>query len=457
MSYSRYTFPLAKFAFVLLLIFGLKPFTVLSQTLNKEVQNRREKLVEILPDGLIVLPSKWEEKAMEQPAWIQDATFYYFTSLATAPGAILLIDGPANRTILFSGPDPQTFGVPIPDFNVQNRPDWIGQSGVSAVMPNSEFVTYVRSRMNEGVKTVYLDQPRRPSPSEAPEGMLEVSGFHRMWQQSMSIAFPNVEIKSAAAAIGELVWIKSDYEVAQLTKNASYSAKALREGMTSIRDGLTQRQVEGEVVNACLQAGAEGPSFWPWVMTGPNAQMKRLVKSFYDDSNLNRTFKNGELVRVDVGCMAGGYGGDVGRTVPVSGTFSKDQATIWDILISGYLAGMKAMMPGKTLDQIREASILGMKEWGRTHPKDAEIVSVMAAESGGVGWHIHGVGIESGETAEPVLEAGSVIAFEPGFATAADAYYLEDMILITPTGYQVLTQDLPYTSSEMHSFLSKSR
>ena len=116
---------------------------------------------------------------------------------------------------------------------------------------------------------------------------------------------------------------------------------------------------------------------------------------------------------------------------------------------------MDAMKPGQSIDQIKAASIDGMKKWGQNNPENAGLVTQMSAATGGVGWHIHGVGIESGETAEQVLEAGSVIAFEPGFSTTSDAYYLEDMILITDTGRQVLTLNLPYSSSEMHAFLSK--
>lgn len=444
-----------KLFFLFLVVFGILSLPAFGQSPTSEIVGRRAKLIEQFPDGLVILPSRWEEKAMEQPLWVQDATFFYFTSLATAPGAILLLDGPSKQSILFSGPDPKSFGVPLPDLNVQNRPDWAEKSGVSAILPNTEFETYVRSRMKAGVSTIYLDQPRRQIPSEVPAGMLEVSGFHRLWQQSIEDAFPEAVIKSASAAIGALVWVKSHAEVAQLSQNANFSADALRKGMKGIREGRTQRQVEGEVVDACLQDGAEGPSFWPWVMTGPNAHITRVVRSFFDDTHLNRTFKMGELVRVDVGCTSGGYGGDVGRTVPVSGVFTPEQATIWDILIAGYLAGIDAMKPGQSIDQIKAASVGGMKTWGQNNPSHTPLVTQMSAAVGGVGWHIHGVGIESGETAEQVLRAGSVIAFEPGYSTATDAYYLEDMILITNTGSQVLTLNLPYSSSEMHAFLSQ--
>ena len=72
--------------------------------------------------------------------------------------------------------------------------------------------------------------------------------------------------------------------------------------------------------------------------------------------------------------------------------------------------------------------------------------------SGGDGvWHIHGVGIESGEDALPVLEVGAVVAYEPGFAVGPDAYYLEDMIVVTPEGAEVLSDGLPYTAEEVEA------
>ena len=64
-------------------------------------------------------------------------------------------------------------------------------------------------------------------------------------------------------------------------------------------------------------------------------------------------------------------------------------------------------------------------------------------------WHIHGVGIESGEEAVDPLTEGAVIAYEPTLEVGPDAFYLEDMILVTATGHRVLSADLPYTSGAL--------
>jgi len=78
----------------------------------------------------------------------------------------------------------------------------------------------------------------------------------------------------------------------------------------------------------------------------------------------------------------------------------------------------------------------------------------MLAEGGMGLWSIHGVGIDSGETPLDVLQAGSVIAFEPMFSAGADAFYLEDMILVTPTGREVLSSGLPYTAEEIERVMA---
>ena len=72
-------------------------------------------------------------------------------------------------------------------------------------------------------------------------------------------------------------------------------------------------------------------------------------------------------------------------------------------------------------------------------------------------WHIHGVGIESGEDALSVLHEGAVIAYEPGFQVGADAFYLEDMVVITATGRAILSTGLPYRAAEIEAVMAEGR
>ncbi|MCH7677359.1 hypothetical protein IH879_20750, partial [candidate division KSB1 bacterium] len=73
----------------------------------------------------------------------------------------------------------------------------------------------------------------------------------------------------------------------------------------------------------------------------------------------------------------------------------------------------------------------------------------------GINWHLHGVGIESGEAALDTLKEGSVLAFEPMFSFGPDAFYLEDMIVVTAGGHEVLSAGLPYTAKEIAAAMAR--
>jgi len=70
-------------------------------------------------------------------------------------------------------------------------------------------------------------------------------------------------------------------------------------------------------------------------------------------------------------------------------------------------------------------------------------------------WHLHGVGIESGEEGLAVLRAGTVLAYEPGVVAGPDAFYLEDMILITDSGHEVLSSGLPYSAASIAELMRR--
>ena len=71
----------------------------------EEFQQRRQKAMEILSDGLILIQSKTEPKSYEQHAFLQEPDFYYFTGLNSVLSAILVLDGPNHKSSLFVPPD----------------------------------------------------------------------------------------------------------------------------------------------------------------------------------------------------------------------------------------------------------------------------------------------------------------------------------------------------------------
>ncbi len=443
--------------YLLLLVVGLAlPVALNAQPIPlAEFADRRAEVLEHLNDGILLLHARSAPKEMEQPGWIQDASFLYFTGLVNQPGAILALDGPRREARLFVPPPPLSFGVPVADLMLEPGAATAQAQGLTTVESWDRLVPFLRGRMREGVRRFYVDGARRPEALGVPEGLWPVAGDKTLWRRSLAAAFPEVEIASAVEVIRAMRWAKSPAEVAVLRQNAQATGAALLAGIREIRPGATQRLVEAAVVTGCVEAGADGPSFWPWLMSGPNTQIGRLVRAFYDYHHLNRTMQAGELVRVDIGCTANAYGGDVGRTVPVSGVFTAEQRQVWNLLVAGYRAGLEVIRAGATRTEVFEA---GRAEIARQRGELAKVgaealVDQMLDRDAGINWHLHGVGIESGEEALETLLAGTVLAFEPMFRFGPEAYYLEDMIVVTQTGYEVLSTGLPYTAEEIEAVM----
>jgi Xaa-Pro aminopeptidase len=317
-------------------------------------------------------------------------------------------------------------------------------------------VPFVEKRIAEGTRKLYLDEARNAEFPGAPEPMWPVSGEKLLWSRSVKEAFPTAELASVEEAIRALRWVKSKQEIEILREVARTSASALLAGMRAVEPGVSQRVSEVAIVSGCIEAGAKAPSFWPWTMSGRNAHVGELVRSFYDYDHLDREMKAGELVRMDVGCALRLYEGDVGRTIPVSGKFTPEQRETWELLIQGYRAGLSAMKAGATLPSVMERARSEVERAQRSLRSDYARRAAAAILNGPLRgtWHIHGVGLDGGETGTDRLEAGSVIAFEPMFSVDADAYYLEDMILVTESGHEVLTRGLPYSASEIEQAMA---
>ncbi|MGI9625855.1 MAG: aminopeptidase P N-terminal domain-containing protein [Longimicrobiales bacterium] len=422
----------------------------------EEYRARRDRLMTALDGGITLLHAQPTEKAMEQWGFVQDPSFLYFTGLSDLTGAILALDAPAEEVRLFLPPAPESFGFAVEGLVPSPGQATAEELAVTSAESWDGFASWLDGRLEGGVTTLYVDEPRRPEAAGVPPGMAATAGPRQLWRASLEGRFPTARFESAKEAIHALRWVKSHAEIDALRANAEATVHALREAARQMSPGMRQREGESRVVSACIEAGAQGPSFWPWLMSGPNARVGRLVQAFFRYDQLDRIMNAGELVRVDIGCAGDLYGADVGRTLPVSGAFSEGQREAWDLLIEGYLAGIQVMADGVTVDSVRAASVdaIRVATPGLTTPMGRSASEAILSGGSGV-WHIHGVGIESGEDAAPVLRAGAVVAYEPGFELGPDAFYLEDMIVITDDGAEILSVGLPHDASGIEAMMAQ--
>jgi Xaa-Pro aminopeptidase len=388
-----------------------------------EHAERRDRLMASFPDGIVLLHARSTPSSLGESSFKQDANFLYFTGLPNQPAAILAIDGPRKEALLFVPEAPALFGAKVEGAGLAPGPDSARAHGFSRVESWQGFPSYIKERLSEGVRKLYTDEARNAEFSGNPPSMLPISGDKLLWRRSLEAAFPGVEIASAEMAIRGMRWAKSPAEVKILRDVARASAAALLSGIRSVEPGQGQRPSEVAVVSACFEAGAVSPSFWPWTMSGPNAHLANVVRSFFDYQHLDREMKAGELVRMDVGCALGHYEGDVGRTIPVSGEFNANQRETLDLLVRAYRAGLSAMKAGVPLETVMGRARAEVESARATLTGDyaRRAAATILAAPLPAAWHIHGVGLDGGETGTDRLEAGSVIAFEPMFSVDADS------------------------------------
>jgi Xaa-Pro aminopeptidase len=418
--------------------------------------------MEKIPDGMIALHSVSGLKHWDESGFHQDASFYAFTGLANAHGAILVLDGTEGKSWLFVMRRPGTFGLDLRGLDAAVVDP--GQESETAlkidhVVSWDTFVSFVDSRRKSNPKLVfYLDSAGQTGEMSGnlsnPPGIAAIENPHMLWRDAIRQRWSDLEIKDAFAILDEVRWVKSAAELALLRKAASITAEGFWAGAHAIAPGKTQRQVEGEVIRACLNAGSDGASLWPWVRSGPFTMPSTLFEAFADYRNMDRTMRAGEIVRLDLGCDFRMYKGDFGRTLPVSGRFDAGQRETMELLNGAYMAGVQAMTPGATPDQVRQA----FRSYVESHEKDLHTPLAREAASGALKTPmqpLHGLGVDMAEGTPKVFGEGNVICYEPGLVAGDQTYFVEDTILITRNGHETLNPALPYAPSDIERAMAK--
>jgi len=186
-------------------------------------------------------------------------------------------------------------------------------------------------------------------------------------------------------------------------------------------------------------------------MTGPNAVFPTPFTSFLDLHYLDREMKAGELARFDLGCKVDRYMGDVGRTLPVTGTFTPEQREVIDLMVAAYRAGLATLRDGAEAAGLLRASVAEARRLqGTMHTALGVHAAALLTNPDSLPfWQWHGIGLDFAEPLPRVLRAGMVLDYEPIFVVDGQGFYMEDMILITPSGYEILTKGLPSTAAEI--------
>jgi Xaa-Pro aminopeptidase len=440
--------------FLSLLLFLATTSITLAAPGAKELQQRRHTAAATFHDGLLLIHAK-NSVELTADAFRQNPAFYYYTGLESALTAILVIDGPTNQSWLFVGPPhpwlaaSQTPGSsldpPSPEISPANA------AGMDHVQDWSQLENFLTEKSRTTTKLYYVDDsfatpdlPASLASTKSPAPPLWIAAIQQRWS-----AF---QPQSAATKVSAQMIVQSAYEQSALRAAAKSSVPAILAGIHAIRPGATQRTVELAVANACWQSGAHGVSFWPWAMSGKNGVIPRTFASIFRYDHLDTTMQAGDLVRLDIGCESDHYGGDLGRTVPVSGHYTADQRETWNIFVAAYQAAVRTFRPGITEDQVFETWRAELQSHSATAKSSMaqDAIKTWSDRQKISYWQLHAMNLDASALDGP-LKPGTTIDFEPIAQIAGQGFYLEDMFLITETGAELLTPGVPYTAEEIEA------
>jgi len=269
--------------------------------------------------------------------------------------------------------------------------------------------------------------------------------------------------------LAELRLIKSAAEIKLMRKAADISAEAHCRAIRFCQPGQYEYQLQAEIEHQFMTSGATGPAYTSIVGGGKNACILHYIEN-------QSALKSGDLVLIDAGCEYQNYAADITRTFPINGKFSTAQAAIYDIVLAAQTAAINCISPGVTYDQANKATIevitQGLVELGILKGDVDQLIAegayrefYMHSVSHWLGMDVHDVGDYKINNQWRVYEAGMLLTIEPGIYIAADnqnvdkkwrgiAVRIEDDILVTKAGREVLTDGVPKQRDQIESLMA---
>jgi Xaa-Pro aminopeptidase len=266
----------------------------------------------------------------------------------------------------------------------------------------------------------------------------------------LDITAPQAKLKDIRTQIYKLREVKSPGEIAFLEKAIDLSVDAHLEAMKMMRPGLYEYQVAAKMVEVHAMGGSEAEGYSPIVGAGFNSTVLHYDK-------LSRKIEDGDIVVLDVGAQYAGYSADITRTLPANGKFTPRQREIYDIVLAAQNAAIAAIKPGMDLCRTGNKSLYKIAyNYINSHGKDLHGSRLGQYFIHGLG---HDIGLDvhdPGEYCKP-LEPGMVVTMEPGIYIPEEklGVRIEDDVLITDSGYKLLSERLPRNPEEIEKIMAE--
>ena len=394
----------------------------------EEFRSRRKALREAVKDGITIIVGATEsERGDLRTGFFQESNFYYLTGWKE-PGAILALS--ADDDTLF-----------IPRRNSE-REKWTGRKAAPA---DSNINGLTGFEKVEEAESFEARLPKLAQVAPKVYTLLDQPASEKLKQ-----LLPLREFEDAGKEIAKLRMTKSAGELKLIRKSTDVTLDAHRAAWKRIAAGLYEYQVAATMSGLYFESGCERHAYPPIVGSGPNGAILHYSKN-------TRRLDSGELLLMDVAAECSLYASDVTRTVPVNGKFSERQRELYDIVLGAHQAAIAAIKPGATLAKTSPNSLYQVAfDYLNSHGKDLKGNPLGQYFTHGLGHHV-GLDVHDANDPSLPLAAGMVITIEPGLYIPEEniGIRIEDVVLVTENGYEVLSAALPRTVEEIERAFHK--
>jgi len=435
------------FAVLLLEFVFLWNISLFSQEAKIESQDykaRRDKLCSLIPDGVAILVNTSSRTGFGRTR--PNADFYYLTGVDVPDAKLILVPQKIakklpkpeywNTTLYLPPKDPRR-GV-WDDVQLFPGDEAVKQTGIENTAELSTFNSAV-SRLATITDVVYL-----PIGSGAPSPLVPSGGME--FVESIKRILPGARLKNLNPILGDLRWSKSPQEIDIMKKACAITAEAFKESARITKPGVWEYQIDALVDYLFRSNGSDGNAFLI-IGSGPNSCI--LHHSLND-----RLMKEGELVVIDIGTIYKAVTTDLTRTIPVSGSYSPEQKKIYGIVLDAQKKAISMVRPGVTLAELHQAAmdVIAKAGYGRYF-----IHGLSHTLNGGAASNPTSLGISSKPILDKPLLAGSMFTVEPGIYIPEKnlGVRIEDDILVTRNGYEILTKDAPKEIEDIEKLMKE--
>lgn len=436
-------------------------------TSTTQLGARRARLKQALGSGLLILPCGYEQERQGDTLgyypsrygfanWRPDSDFYYLTGFAE-PQSVLLISDEAEY--LFCLPHDERHEL---WFGERAGPEGAAAiSGITDVRPIAELEQCLRQLL-PGQACVQFPYGADWAFDRCILGLLNSINTPRNIRQGLQCP---PSLQDPRPLLHEMRKIKDDQELALLREGLAINRAAMLRAMRATRAGRFEFEIEAEILHEYRRHGCRAPAYNPIVGGGRNA----CILHYTDNRS---ALQDGDMLLIDSGCEWHYYNCDITRSFPVNGRFSAFQQDLYQLVLAAERAGIAAMRPGVAVDQPHAACVRvvsqGLIDLGLCHGSlDGVIESgsyqryFMHGSGHWLGLDTHDVGRVSHQGQPERYQPGMVSTIEPGiYIRPADdvppamwhtGIRIEDNVLLTDSGNEVLSQDIPVEIADIEA------